>query len=235
MSDELRLPDDLAACEARLAARSPAPTQLDRDQLMYQAGWAACEASLAAVNPPPLKGGARGGIKRGTKRGTVAAWSFASAALAASLAIAVTLHVERSATSTSIAANSAEPQIASTKNDAIAKPGVPAARPTAGPAASQNNSAAVLAAIASFFSPPASQQRPNSALFAARAISLDGNSTDAPPFTLTPVNAASDAAASPPAKTAWQLLDEYLPSAKKPPRQPGVFWPWNSASLGETI
>jgi hypothetical protein len=231
MSDELRLPDDLAACEARLAARSPAPTQIDRDQLMYQAGWAACEASLAAMDSPPLKAGARGGIKRGT----IAAWSFASAALAASLAVAVTLHVERSATSTSIAANNADPQIASTKNDAIAKPGVTAVRPTVDSAASQNDSAALLAAVASFFSPPAAQPRPNSALFAARAISVGGNSTDAPPFKLTRVNAASDAAASPPAKTAWQLLDEYLPSAKKPPRQSGVFWPWNSASLGETI
>jgi hypothetical protein len=201
---------------------------------MYQAGWAACEASMAAMNPPPSK--VEGGPgRRGTKRGTIAVWSFTSAALAASLAVAVTLHFEHSTTSTSIAENNADPQIASTKNDAIAKPGVPAVRQTAAPAASQNNSAALLATVANFFSPPASQPRANSALFAARAISLDGNSTDTAPFQLTPVNAASDAAAAPPAKTAWQLLDEYLPSAKKPPRQSGVFWPWNSASLGETI
>ncbi len=234
MSDELRLPDDLAACEARLAARSPAPTQIDRDQLMYQAGWAACEANQSAMKPSLLSEGKKG--QHGSNGGkTIAAWSFASAALAASLAVAVTLHLQRSATSTLTAANNPDAQIASAKNDAIAKPGVPVVRPTAEPAASQNNSAALVAAVASFFSPPAAPPRPNTALFAARAISVDGNSTDAPPFQLTSVNAASDAAPSPPSKTAWQLLDEYLPSAKKPPRESRFFWPWNSASLGETI
>jgi hypothetical protein len=87
MSDELRLPDDLAACEARLAAQSLPATAINRDELMYRAGWAAGVEStrLAALNPPPWKGGARGGIR-------LAAASLASAAVAASLAVAATLH-----------------------------------------------------------------------------------------------------------------------------------------------
>ena len=52
--DEPRLPDELAAFEAALAARAlPAP-RIDRDQLMYRAGWAACEAQW---QPRPLAGG----------------------------------------------------------------------------------------------------------------------------------------------------------------------------------
>ncbi len=55
MSDELRLPDELAACEARLAARLLPASGIDRDQLMYRAGWAAGAetARLAGVNSPP--------------------------------------------------------------------------------------------------------------------------------------------------------------------------------------
>jgi hypothetical protein len=83
MSDELRLPDDLAACEARLAAQALPATGIDRDQLLYRAGWAACEARFVSLNPPPSKGGARGGI--------IAAWSATSAAIAASLAVILTL------------------------------------------------------------------------------------------------------------------------------------------------
>jgi hypothetical protein len=234
MSDELRLPDDLAACEARLAARSPAPTQINRDQLMYQAGWSACETSLAACNPPPSKV-EEGPGRRGARGGSIAAWSFASAALAASLAVAVTLHVQRSITPDSIATNNSGHQIASTKNDGSAKPVMPDVGPTADSSASQNNSATFFAAVDSFFSPPAAPPRPNAALFAARAISFTGSASDAPPFQLTSVNATPESPAAPPAKTAWQLLDEYLPSAKKSPRQPSLFWPWKSASKGETI
>jgi hypothetical protein len=81
MSDELRLPDDLAACEARLAAIVPPATGIDRDQLMYRAGWAAGAetARLARVNARRVEGG------------VIAAWSLTSAALAASLAVMATL------------------------------------------------------------------------------------------------------------------------------------------------
>lgn len=85
MSDELKLPADLAACEARLAAQPLPALSLNRDELMYRAGWAAAEAARVQVVSPPSKGGARGGIR------DVAIWSAASAALAASLAVAVTL------------------------------------------------------------------------------------------------------------------------------------------------
>jgi hypothetical protein len=83
MSDELRLPDDLAACEAQLAAQSLPASGIDRDQLMYRAGWAACEAHLAAVHSPAFK--------VGSTRGFTLAWSLSSAAVAASLAVVLTL------------------------------------------------------------------------------------------------------------------------------------------------
>jgi hypothetical protein len=85
MSDELRLPDELAACEAKLAALPLTASGIDRDQLLYRAGWAAGAetARLAVTNPSPLKGGARGGI--------TVAWSLTSAAVAASIAVMLTL------------------------------------------------------------------------------------------------------------------------------------------------
>ncbi len=84
MSDELRLPDDLAACEARLAAQSLPASGINRDELMYRAGWAACEARLATLTlatPLPRRAGVR-----------LAAWSAASAIVAASLAVWATWH-----------------------------------------------------------------------------------------------------------------------------------------------
>ncbi len=84
MSDELRLPDDLAACEAQLAAKLPPATGINRDELMYRAGWAACEARLAS--------GSRGSVRLASGGGgVIAAWSLASAATAAALAVALTL------------------------------------------------------------------------------------------------------------------------------------------------
>jgi hypothetical protein len=47
MSDQ-SLPPELAAFEARLAALAPQAGGLDRDELMYRAGWAAAEAALVA-------------------------------------------------------------------------------------------------------------------------------------------------------------------------------------------
>ena len=91
--DEPRLPDELAALEALLAAKPLAAVRVDRDQLMYRAGWAACEAA-ATISPPlkvgegPRRRGARG--ETPNRRRTVA-WSVGSAALAASIAVMATL------------------------------------------------------------------------------------------------------------------------------------------------
>jgi hypothetical protein len=88
MSDELKLPDELRACEARLAGESLPPSRINRDELLYRAGWAAaCAQALASE---------RAALQPFAGRGTIAAWSLASAALAASLAVVVT----RSVTST---------------------------------------------------------------------------------------------------------------------------------------
>ena len=84
MSDELRLPDELAATEARLAAMSLAPSGINRDELMYRAGWAACEASRWGLAPSPSPA-------RASDRIRLAASSLSSAAIAASMAIAATL------------------------------------------------------------------------------------------------------------------------------------------------
>jgi hypothetical protein len=92
MSDELRLPDDLAACEARLAAMSLPAAAINRDELMYRAGWAAGAetARLAVAIPPPLKV-EEGPRRRGVRGGIIAAWSLGSAATAAALAVLITL------------------------------------------------------------------------------------------------------------------------------------------------
>jgi hypothetical protein len=100
--DELRLPDELAALEALLAAKPLAAAEIDRDQLMYRAGWAACEAALMQPRPsagrrlevpqapvavetyPPAEPGAA------RVRRTVV-WAAGSAALAASLTVMATL------------------------------------------------------------------------------------------------------------------------------------------------
>jgi hypothetical protein len=77
--------DDLAAIEARLAGEPLAAPRINRDELMYRAGWAACEVTQR------LHGPALGKVK--ARRRAVAGWSAASAALAASLAVALTLSV----------------------------------------------------------------------------------------------------------------------------------------------
>jgi hypothetical protein len=102
-SEELRLPEELAALEALLAAKPLAAAGIDRDQLMYRAGWAACDAAL--MQPRPSAGGrlevletsagtrryppAEPGAARGRRRTMV--WSLGSAALAASIAVMATL------------------------------------------------------------------------------------------------------------------------------------------------
>lgn len=100
--DEPRLPDELAALEALLAAKPLAAVRIDRDQLMYRAGWAACEAQC---QPRPLAGGPLEVRPRLAametyppaepgaiwERRRTLAWSLGSAALAASIAVMATL------------------------------------------------------------------------------------------------------------------------------------------------
>jgi hypothetical protein len=220
MSDELRLPDDLAACEARLAARTPAPSQIDRDQLMYQAGWAACETSLAACNPPPSKGGVRGGI--------TFAWSIASAALAASLAIALTLHLQQTPPANGVDAEA---------NQVVAQ-SKPADIEQAAPQASDETT---LAKFAALFTDdgglPQSliDRQRASAIFAPRTAWFASREASPRAFEVTPASAASDDTVLPPSKTISQLLNEFLPPAKRAPRQSTLFWPWKPASHGDTI
>lgn len=84
MSEEMKLPDELAAYEAQLAALPLAAPQIDRDALMYQAGYA------AAVTSPPSKV-AEGPWRRGARGGIPWRNNLSLAALAASVAIAATL------------------------------------------------------------------------------------------------------------------------------------------------
>ena len=107
--EELRLPDELAALEALLAAKPLTAAGIDRDQLMYRAGWAACEAN--ALQPRPSAGGRVASLDMATdsrgypraepgaarERRRLAVWSLGSAALAASLAVMATLEWQGSA------------------------------------------------------------------------------------------------------------------------------------------
>jgi len=70
MSDEYQLPDELAAVQTRLARLVPAPSHINRDEMMYRAGW------VAARNRAPS--------------GRVVRWfPMVSAATAAVIAVAV--------------------------------------------------------------------------------------------------------------------------------------------------
>ncbi len=124
-SDDLRLPDELAACEAQLASEPLVAPRLSRNELLYRAGWAAAEAKLVLRQPsivlaPLSKGGVSGetadhragmSVSAETEatvrnpspvpslqgRGAIVAWSMTSAALAASLAVAITLRLSQPA------------------------------------------------------------------------------------------------------------------------------------------
>lgn len=101
MSDEMKLPDELAACEARLAALPLAAARVDRDELMFRAGWAAGHA--AVLSPPlderdqpstgdPMSPERRAVVLREAVKERIRWRShLATAAVAASLAVAATL------------------------------------------------------------------------------------------------------------------------------------------------
>jgi hypothetical protein len=217
MSDELRLPDDLAACEARLASEPLPASRIDRDQLMYRAGWAAYEAQAARLNLCPSNGTAR--------KGRVAAWSLASAALAASIAVAVALHL-RPASSLDVA------------NVKRAQADTPVNQ-NAGP---KNHPATNLAADESStpFLAAASQpvDRPWSLpFFSGQPLTLASRFDRAADLAGKPASAAVEDISIQPSKTAWQLMQEYLPqsSLTDSKQSTGLFWLLRPQQHGETI
>jgi hypothetical protein len=193
MSDELKLPDDLRACEARLARQPLPPSRIDRDELLYRAGWAAARAQAAgnrAVIPQPA-----------APRRTIAAWSLASAALAASLAAAAThmvLSTEATRTPTSRSAAS-PPQVADARASSVDLPAT--TRDRDGSSAVPRIDA--LAAHLSFV-----QNRPPAALLAASRARA--GRWDEPVL----VAASADGSVAAPSDnvTAQMLLDELVPS-----------------------
>jgi len=233
MSDELRLSDDLAACEARLAGLPLPASGIDRDQLLFQAGWAAAVAAGAGVGKPQLAGfdalrpGASGGI---APRRSIAWRSVAGAALAASLAVVATLVWRPVADRGRVPLAVSRPEAAATDSDrafvravdgltAESKPPSSSWRLT--PAAPSREDWAKLAALLA---------ARNQSWRLAANLGADDRLTSASRSSLY----------GPPAKTARELMDEYLPGALRPgegetaPRG-RLGWPWNSASPGETI
>lgn len=243
MSDELRLPDDLAAMEARLAAHAPPASGLNRDELIYRAGWAACQAQRFTSDSPPSKGGVRGGIpdaamttnaSGGTalslppltqplpsgERGRIAAWSCASAALAASIAVAMTLLIQPS-----------EPPQLAVRVVAPAPATLADAPATDSPSANQPDAARVAAYLAVIDD---AGRRPSSEpLFAASMLKRSASRPSSPAGSAVVVD---EPAPSP--KTARELQQELLPSGHRsssPAAQSALGWPWNSHLWGETI
>ena len=91
---DTRLPEELARCESILAGMSLPRSRVQRDELMYRAGWAAAEGD---ANCPSLQGAERKQYSRGTGGRSTFAWAIASAAIAASLTAAITLWLEPAA------------------------------------------------------------------------------------------------------------------------------------------
>lgn len=191
MSDELRLSDELAACEARLAALSRQPSRIDRDALLFQTGWAACEAASKQKTLPIANGPA--------KQRTLAAWCAASSAIAATLAVAATLALRADL----------PPQVASatqaTRESSVG--GLDAApKPTTPRTAANSRLLAQLDALAAGRS--SAGGRISSATLLATLSNRRRDSWDEPIFVSTTIH--TDAPPRAPA-TARQMLDEYLP------------------------
>ncbi len=208
MSDELRLPDNLAACEARLAAQSLPASRLDRDQLLYRAGWAAAEARMAALNPPtskveetPWRRGARGRI--------LAAWSLTSAALAASLAVVATLQFER-----------VEPEQVALRMDVPGAAKSSTAESQPHPRVKQSRPVP----------PPLRRERPLPSLDAG-LLALRRDALIDPSSMNVRIASFESDVATPAAKTARELMEELLPA--KGQRQ--FAWPWNTNRTGDSI
>ena len=207
MSDELRLPDDLAACEARLAAQALPGTGIDRDRLLYRAGWAACEARLASLNPPPSK--VDEGLWRRGARGGIALWSAASAAIAASLAVVLTLQWQPI-----------------TDRDIAVKPAD--VRPAI---SEQATSRSALESPSTEFK-YASLSKISRPQFPAGLLSLRRQTLSDAWSQATNVASTNGERSTPPAKTARELMNEYVPA--EPGRSTRI-WLWGAAPKGDSI
>lgn len=230
--DEPRLPDELAAFEAALAARALAVPRIDRDQLMYRAGWAACEAQW---QPRPLAGGrfearpqpatmeasppAEPGAAR--ERRLAVTWSLGSAALAASIAVMATLGWQE-ATSRSVKTKDVEggtPQLTADEVTTTVAVDEELARGETAPSllnnldhfidADTHGRQTILAG------PWLAMQR------------LDLRQVDA-----RDDHVANDAEAPPTPKTIRDLQHELLPNAPAPP---DLVWPWQRTTSGDSI
>lgn len=209
MSDELRLPDELAAIEARLGALPLAASGVDRDRLLYDAGWAAgAETARLAVLPR-----------------TAAFCSAVSAAIAASLAVAVTLALQPT------------PIIAESRSDAAPREAVAAgdaavrqAATAAGGVDPANAPRAVGPAGSSLWFASLREFPNNSPLSAFRR---DRSLSELPVFDVS--TASINGPAAPP-RTARELLEEFMPRSTEPAFPIMKLWPWQrSADSGDTI
>ncbi|WP_172991772.1 hypothetical protein [Lacipirellula parvula] len=213
----MRLPEELAAFEALLAARALPVSRLDRDQVLYRAGWAACEAQHCS---PPLQGGGRGGIP---DRRHIAAWSCASAAMAASLAVAVTLGWPSAKQS-----KVSEPERAGGETPRLAVYEAPATAVAQDASDRSVTTPSLLSELDRFLAADARNARPTLAgpWFALRRLDRPASAShndqiavDAEPTPATP-------------KTIRNLQQELLPAAPAPPR---VVWPWERTPSGDSI
>ena len=212
VSDELRLPDELAAIEARLAALPLAGSGVDRDRLLYDAGWAAGAAGAETARLAFLPR-------------TAALCSAASAAIAASLAVAVTLALQPTPLL-------AESKGGRTPREALAA-GDPAERQSATGSAGVDP-----ARLPRADGPEGSSLRfaslrvfPNNSPLSAfrRGSSL----TDLADFDVS--TASINGTAAPP-RTARELLEEFMPRSSEPAFPFMQLWPWQrSADSGDTI
>ena len=183
MSDELRLPDELAACEARLAAMPLPASRIDRDELMYRAGW------VAGVETTRLAATRVTASKRST-----ASLCAASAALAASLAVAVTWQFRPAAPSAQpTASHLAHPQ--------------PLTAPDAGmDAVNPRPPAPPRIEIARAAMRPLGGRRLETGLIALRERMMSNDWPHSANVT------ASSSETAPPAQTARELMEELLPA-----------------------
>jgi hypothetical protein len=211
MSDELRLPDDLAALEARLAAQSLPASGLSRDELLYRAGWEACDAQSGRTVQVYTKP-ARADSTR------IAAWSFVSAALAASLAVAATLHLE----------SPRGADLDRERNNSIQASYV-AATKTSPPSATPVQASVVADYLALVSNPDARDFVTPLLAFHRRQLRFT--------WPASAVETVANGSAAPAPKTASQLRQEFLPPPAPPSdnsRRP-IEWPWSTPATGESI
>lgn len=232
--DDLRLPDELAALEALLAAKPLAAAGIDRDQLMYRAGWAACEAAL--MQPRPSAGGRVASLEMATgsrgypraepgaagERRRSATWSLGSAALAASLAVAATLGWVGSVKRLDQPgrAGGETPRLATDESAATAL--------VSNERIQNSTTPSLLNDLDRLIDADSHGRRPTFAGPWLALHRLDQQQLDA-----RHEYVAADAEATPAApKTIRDLQQELLPTAPTPPR---VVWPWERSTSGDSI